>query len=344
MSERLRELAAAGPLPFARFMEEALYGKGGYYQGGAPGIGRDGDFVTGSSVSPLFAASTVRLLERLDTALGQTATCYEVGYGDGAHLSAVAARRPKGSVLGFDRGASPGDHGFRIVAPTDLEAGSLEGLVFSYELFDALPVHRLVGREGRGPGELLAGLTADGEWEWVEAELSDPALAELLVDARLAPGQVADLAPGWVPLYHSLARLLARGAIVTFDYGFSRDRLLDARVRRDGTLACYRRHRVHRNPFVHVGEQDLTAHVDFSALRDAGEALGLQTLAFTRQARFLTALGIFDDLAGASADTRQEAMRLLDGGGMGDEIRVLVQSRGLDRESLFDPEIVGEAG
>ena len=97
------------------------------------------------------------------------------------------------------------------------------------------------------------GLAADGSFEWVEAELSDPALARLLGDAELAPGQIADLAPGWAPLMERLAGRLGRGLLVACDYGYERRRLLDPRVRRHGTLACYRRQRVHRDPFVDIG-------------------------------------------------------------------------------------------
>ena len=148
--------------------------------------------------------------------------------------------------------------------------------------------------------------------------------------AVLQPGQIADLAPGWVPLYAELARRLGRGLLVTCDYGFERERLLDARIRQHGTLACYTRQRVHRNPFVLVGEQDLTAHVDFTALRQAGEAAGLTTVALTRQALWLTACGLFEDLQDAGPEARQQAIALLDGEGMGEEIRVLVQARDME--------------
>jgi SAM-dependent MidA family methyltransferase len=148
---------------------------------------------------------------------------------------------------------------------------------------------------------------------------------------------VADLAPGWVPLYRELAQRLGRGLLVTCDYGYERNRLLDPRVRRHGTLACYTRQRVHRNPFVLVGEQDLTAHVDLTALRRAGEESGLTTVALTRQALWLASCGLFADLAEAGPEARQSAMALLDGEGMGEEIRVLVQAREVDVEGLFDP-------
>jgi SAM-dependent MidA family methyltransferase len=222
------------------------------------------------------------------------------------------------------------------------EIGKVEGLIFSYELFDALPVHRLIGRADGSVGELWVDLEKDGTFVWREGEVSDPGLLALLrdPDATLQPGQVADLAPAWGPLYRELARRLGRGLLVTCDYGFERERLLDPRIRRHGTLAAYTRQRAHRNPFVQVGEQDLTAHVDFTTLIRAGEAEGLQTVALTRQALWLTACGLFEELQGADAATRQEAMALLDGEGMGEEIRVLVQAKGIGTDGLFEPGVL----
>lgn len=342
LGQRLRaRLAEAGPLPFADFMEEALYGEGGYYRRSELAIGEGGDYVTGSTLSPLFGRATARLLGRLDAALGRPAALLEAGFGDGRHLAAVAAalggEAEERRLLAWDRVGRPAPPGVEVVGRLAAVAeGEVTGLVFSYELFDALPVHRLLGRRDGSLGELWVGLDGGGGFAWREGELSRPELPSLLGGVALAPGQVADLAPGWVPLYGELARRLGRGLLVTCDYGFERDRLLDPRIRRHGTLACYRRQRVHRNPFAFVGDQDLTAHVDFTALREAGEAAGLATVAFTRQALWLTACGVFDDLAGADLATRHEAMALLDGEGMGEEIRVLVQARGFDPATVFD--------
>lgn len=339
-------LGAALPAPFASFMEEALYGEGGYYRRDSLAIGGEGDFVTGSSLSSLFGRATARLLQRLDGVLDRPAELFEAGYGTGAHLAHVlSALTEAGSVTrrvrGWDRVARPVPEG--AVPVDDLEEiadGEIDGLLFSYELFDALPFHRLIGRADGSAGELWVDHhrdAGDGEFAWRDGELSDPGLLDLLQDpeVKLQPGQIADLAPGWAPLYAELARKLGRGLLVTCDYGYERERLLDPRVRMHGTLACYSRHRVHRNPFVLVGEQDLTAHVDFTALRRAGEAAGLTTFAFTRQALWLAACGLFEDLQEAPAETRLAAMTLLDGEGMGEDIRVLVQARGIDPAAVL---------
>lgn len=327
--------------PFSSFMEEALYGEGGYYRREALAIGEDGDFVTGSSLSPLFGRATVRLLQRLDAALGRPADLLEAGYGNGAHLTHVlsALSGPETSrVQAWDRVPRPVPDGAAAVSDlSEIPDGGIEGLIFSYELFDALPFHRLIGRADGSVGELWVDQGEDDGFAWREGELSDPALLDLLrdPDVKLQPGQIADLAPEWAPLYGTLARKLGRGLLVTCDYGYERERLLDPRVRMHGTLACYSRQRVHRNPFVLVGEQDLTAHVDFTALIRAGEAAGLTTYAFSRQALWLAACGLFEDLQDAPAETRMAAMALLDGEGMGEDIRVLVQTRGIDPAAVL---------
>jgi SAM-dependent MidA family methyltransferase len=360
-AHRLRNLLRArGPVPFATFMEEALYGEGGYYAREGLPIGEGGDFVTGSSFSPLFGRTTARVLRRLDPLLGAPAELFEVGYGNGTHLRSVVAALSASSpgerrgrrLRGWDRVARPVPEGVeRVAGLSELAEGEVHGLVFSYELFDALPVHRLIGREGGRLGELWVALEPEpdrgsdggGRFGWREGELSDPALAELLrnPDVPLLPGQVADVAPGWAPLYRQLARSLGRGLLVTCDYGYERRRLLDPRIRGKGTLACYRGHRVHRDAFASPGEQDLTAHVDFTALIQAGEEEGLTTVSLTRQALWLTAAGLFEDLREAGLATRQQAMELLHGEGMGEEIRVLVQGRGVEVERALDLAILG---
>ncbi len=324
---------ASGPITFAEFMDEALYGDGGYYARSSLPIGESGDFVTGSSLSPLFGRATARLLEALDTVIGRPAGLLEAGYGSGAHLRAVRDALddlPGRRLAGWDRVGRELPAG--VTRLEELDGAEIDGVVFSYELFDALPVHRLVGRGGE-LSELHVGVDSAGELAWVEGPLTDAALAGL-PRAPLAEGQVVDLSPEWQPLYGRLARVLGRGLLVTCDYGFETERLYDPRVRMHGTLACYRRQRVHRDPLIEVGEQDLTAHVDFSALIEAGERAGLDTLAFTRQAPWLAACGLLDGLEDAAGSERIEALQLMQLDGMGEEIRVLVQARDVDFATL----------
>lgn len=349
-AQRLRErIAARGPIPFADLMAEALYGEGGYYTTETSPIGTSGDFVTGSSLSPLFGQATAHLVRRLDEVLGRPADILEVGYGSGLHLRSLLADLgdSKGRrILAMDRVARPLPEGIQVLSGwEDLSSVSLQGLVFSYELFDALPVHRLIGTGDGGVGELWVDLAPDGGFRYREGDLSDPSLIECLLGdgAVLAPGQIADVTPEWGRLYKQLAERLDRGLLVTCDYGFERSKLFDTRVRLHGTLACYRRQRVHRDALSSVGEQDLTAHVDFTTLIEAGRQAGLATLGLTRQARWLLACGIFDRLPGSDQTTRLQAMDLLAPDGMGEEIRVLIQTKSVDTEAVFDPAVLGGA-
>jgi len=315
-------------------MEEALYGQGGYYDCDDPAIGPGGDFITGASASPFFGRMTARLLTALGEELPGPADYLEAGYGGGQHLRAMvgALEDEEGLVerriLAWDRIERAVPAG--VVAVRDLEAvaaRSISGLVFSYELFDALAVHRLV-RRGDELRELLVG-ERDGCFEWLEGGLADPDLHVWNLP-DLVEGQVIDVTPQWAAVYRDLAQRLDSGLVVTCDYGFSRHRLFDVRVRRHGTLACYRRHRVHRDPFVDFGRQDMTAHVDFTTLIEAGEAEGLETVGLFRQAEWLAGIGLLEGMPDRSPEERIEIMQLMDLEGMGEEIRVLVQARGVD--------------
>lgn len=348
-AQRLRErIGAEGSIPFAEFMAEALYGEGGYYRKEESPIGTHGDFVTGSSLSPLFGRATARLIRGLDELLGRPADILEVGYGNGLHLQSLLAAIEGNEgrrVMAMDRVARPLPPGVeRLSELEDLPAGTVQGLVFSYELFDALPIHRLVGTTDGGLGELWVELGPDDQFQYRQGDLSDPRLVSCLGPGgaeALAPGQVVDVAAEWAPLYAGLAESIGRGLLVTCDYGFERPKLFDRRVRFHGTLACYRRQQVHRDPFSDVGKQDLTAHVDFTTLSETGVAAGLETVAFTRQARWLMACGLFEELQQADQADRLQAMDLLSPDGMGEEIRVLVQARSVNPGALFDLTVLG---
>ncbi|QQR75185.1 MAG: SAM-dependent methyltransferase [Holophagales bacterium] len=342
VAERLRDrIREQGAIPFSAFMEEALYGEDGYYRRADFPVGAGGDFITAPSLSPLFGGCTARLLERLAGKMLGPMEMLEVGYGDATHLRQVASQAIGARLCGVDRngrGAPEPIATWRDLAP--IAPGSVRGLVFSYELFDALPIRRVVG-SAEGPRELFVTLADDGSFAYREAALASPGPGDELRDvvARLLPGQVADVSPGWAPLYRELARRLGAGLVVTCDYGFAEGRLYDARARPHGTLAAYRRHRVHRDALAEPGMQDLTAHVDFDLLRAVGEAEGLETIAVTRLANWLVACGLFRDLDDAEPRARAEAMALLDLEGPGVETLVLVQSRGLGRAdvaALFD--------
>jgi SAM-dependent MidA family methyltransferase len=172
------------------------------------------------------------------------------------------------------------------------ELGSgLVGCVLSNELFDALPVHRVTVRDGR---LVELGVVWNGErFAWSDGPASTPRLAAQLdrEGVRLVEGQVAEICLAALDQLAEVARVLGRGHVLTIDYGHeAADQYSPERSA--GTLMCYYRHAATDDPLVRLGEQDITAHVDFTALRLAGEALGLATVEQTTQRDFLLARGL----------------------------------------------------
>ena len=340
LAERLRDrVRREGPLSFADFMEAALYDpEAGYYSRGAP-IGEGGDFVTSPSVSPAFAATLARKFAADFEGVPGSLDFVEVGAGEGRFLvdfraalerdhPGVAGRtrlkaverapaaRAKLSALGVDVRESA----------ADLPERSVTGWIFANELYDALPVARVRGAAS-GLEELRVGTDGD-RFVWVAAPA--PAAWEERLSRSgtpLEPGQVAELRLFAADLHRRLARALARGRLVVFDYGHRARTLFHPLARPNGTLAAHRDGRRGGNPLESPGEQDLTAHVDWDELVLAGEAEGLESDGPIRQGRFLSEAGIFDFVGDEAAKWR--AYRLVDPAGMGDEISVLVQSRGM---------------
>jgi SAM-dependent MidA family methyltransferase len=345
--ERLRErIAREGPISFLDFMDAALYNpEEGYYARGAA-IGEGGDFVTSPHVSPAFAGALARLFAFDADRLGPGPFDFvEVGAGDGRLLeqltlwlatldselhSRLTVTAVEASAAGREalraRGIQPTP---RILAGVDeLPEGSVSGWIFSNELYDALPVARVVG-SAEGLRELRVGIDARGEgFAWVEAP-APPSLAEHLggVGVTLQPGQVGEIAAGAEALHRRLARSLARGSLVTIDYGHPARILYHPFARPNGTLAVHRGGRQGGDPLLSPGEQDLTAHVNWDVLIRAGEREGLRVERLVRQGIYLAEAGVFD-FATTEAE-KWRVYRLVDPGGMGEEISVLVQSKGV---------------
>jgi len=351
------EIASSGPMTFARFMEIALYdAERGYYRGAAARPGRGGDFLTAPEAHPIFGRAVARFVDDLWRALDRPArfTIREHGAGIGALIDAV--------LTGLDADASGALGAVRYQA-VEVEpartaalrarldgagrAGVLEaesdrpivGLILANEVLDALPTHRVVVRDGE-LREVFAGATADGGLVDVEGPPSTSLLAERFANdgVTLAEGQHAEVClalEGWVA---GIANGLARGAVLLIDYGHPAAELYDPVRRAAGTLAAYLRHQVHDDPYRAVGRQDLTAHVDVTAVERAAAAAGLAHLGTTTQARFLDGLGAGEILVGYQAgpaatlqaylEARAALVRMIDPAAMG-RFRVMVFGRGL---------------
>ena len=312
---------SGGRITFARFMELALYHpQFGYYTGGAARIGQGGDFFTSVSVGPLFGRILAGFFQKLRAAAGTEAfAVWEFG-GRGGELRAdalaVAPELPW--------------HILEAGAPLPAE---MNGCVFSNELLDALPVHRVQVRSGAWQ-ELYVAAGAAGLVE-EPGPLSDPRLRACLdgLPSAHMEGYRTEInlrAQEWLA---QCAARLRHGWILTFDYGFTRDDYF-APHRRDGPLQCYRHHARHSDPFRHIGAQDLTAHVDFSGLLEGGRALGLEPVRFCTQGKFLLDEGaelirdIVERDAGKNSPERNAIHQLTHPAHMGRAFQALLQHKG----------------
>jgi SAM-dependent MidA family methyltransferase len=334
------EIAADGPMTFARFMELALYHpEHGYYRSEAARPGREGDFLTAPEADPIFGRSIARLVVDVWSALGRPAgfTIREHGAGSGALAAGVVEGvRDEAPVLAAGlryraveveprRLEELGERLGHVVEPDD--GSPVSGIVIANEVLDALPTHRVIGTKD-GLDEVFVDVV-DGRLADVVGEPSTPALAARLEadGVQLAEGQRAEVCLATVEWVQGAADGLAAGLLVLVDYGHPAAALYDARRRPDGTLAAYLRHRVHGDPYRAIGRQDITAHVDVSAVERAARAAGLDHLATTTQGRFLAGLGAGELLVelqsgpGASLpgylEARAALVRMIDPAAMG---------------------------
>lgn len=368
-----REIESQGPITFARFMELALYHPQlGYYERRLDQIGQRGDYYTSVSVGPLFgkllAVDFSDRLDKLESAWFDLVEC-------GAHDGTLAA-----DILTTTKTDRPDLHAklrYVIIEPSptrraaqqkklaahldrvtwyeaidELENGSVHGVIFSNELLDSFPFHRLRwNSQQRQWHEVGVGFDS-GRFVWVDMgsfggaprtgaseEASGCgagwqavfATAHALADV-LPNGFRLDYSPGAVGWWRKAASKLAEGALITIDYGLTHQELFSPH-RRKGTARAYHRHTVDDELLEMPGEKDLTAHVDFSALIEAGEAQGLVTECMVDQGTYIVRIlqnrgRLFEtDLMHTAPVVRALAM-LVHPSGVGGAFRVLSQVRG----------------
>ena len=355
-------IQAGGWIGFHRFMELALYAPGmGYYSGGAHKFGAAGDFVTAPELSATFAQTLA--VQAVQIFALSAPAIIEVGAGSG--------RLAADLLLELElRGALPESYGILELsgqlrarqqatlaerAPHLLERlvwldrlpEHFDGLVFANELLDALPVHLVVWQGGKthqtektaiGIDERGVGLGDDGQFVWIDR----PANGYLLEHAQALAAECAIpscylseinlAASAWTAAW---ARILGRGALLLIDYGFPRHEYYHPQ-RDTGTLMCHYRHHSHEEPFYLPGLQDITAHVDFTAIAETGCAAGLDFIGYTTQSSFLINCCLTEILSRTSAEDllhylplAKAAQKLISPAEMGELFKVIALGKGI---------------
>jgi len=337
------ELAAADNwISFARYMELVLHQPGlGYYAGGAGKLGAGGDFTTAPEMTPLFGRALARQVAQI---LQPGDAILEFGAGTGAlaasildDLSVPYFILETSSELKQRQQQRLG----RNVQWLDRLPRDFRGVMLANEVVDAMPVHALAWTHA---GILERGVCAnEGQLAWSDRAAKGAVLADSKnIEIEIPPSgryesELALFARAWM---RSLGRFLEHGAIIVIDYGFPAREYFHPQ-RSMGTLACHYRHHVHGDPFYLPGLQDVTAHVDFSALAGAAAGAGLEILGYANQAQFLVNCGITDVLAQENPEDARRYLpaasavqKLLAPSEMGELFKVLAVGKGV-KDSLL---------
>lgn len=366
-------IAQNGRITFADFMTACLYEPGlGYYTSPGRKVGAEGDFYTSITVHAAFGRVIAREIAQMWRSMGRPAgfTLMECGAGNGRLacdiMDFLAEREPEMyqrlSLALVEQEPSLETAQREMLAahidrltwllPDEFASGgfTFSGCLYTNELIDALPVHRVV-MTAEGLREVYV-TCKDVEFAEEAGEPSTPEIEAYLkrVAVELHPGQQAEVnlnAPKWLA---AASKALKQGFILTIDYGYLALELYTP-GRKLGTLLCYYRHQVEENPYLRLGLQDITAHVDFTTLMKCGEELGLQNVWFGEQYRFLLSAGIIEEIEEIerSARSEEEKLRLrltlkkliMPEGGMGDTFKVLIQSRGVADPRLLCQRRIG---
>jgi SAM-dependent MidA family methyltransferase len=308
-----REIRAAGPVPFRRFMEVALYHpEHGYYRRPRDPFGKQGDFFTAEQVQPVFGILVAARVRQLFHQMGRPADFAVVELGAGRAEMAEAFSEWRYVPIDIDSGALP---------------PSFRGVVFSNEFFDALPVEAAVYRGGVFRQQLV---NVEGErFVWHEGPEVHADAADYLRRWFPAPeeGRWYEVNLDALRWMERIGRSLQAGYMLTIDYGYTRNEAVRFPA---GTLMGYRRHTARDNVLEDPGERDITAHVNFTALEECGERCGLRKKTFQTLAQMLLTAGEPDQFAAALSpgDMRHRLQLKTLLFGMGETFRVLLQAKG----------------
>ena len=303
--------AQSGPLTFRQFMEQVLYAPGlGYYTAGSHKLGAAGDFITAPEISPLFSQTLAQAIAPVLPELDE-ANILEVGAGRGVmaaailrHLESLNALPQRYYILELSpdlrarQQATITEQAPQLLDRVEwLEClpEALSAIVLGNEVLDAMPVNLFTIKAGQVQERYV-------DWQgeqfvWLDGELSDERIAARIASIEesfgqpLAEGYTSEInliAEDWLT---TLGQHLQQGLVILIDYGFPRHEYYHPQ-RHDGTLMCHYRHHAHADPFQYIGLQDITAHVDFTAMAEAAYAGGFKICGYTNQSNFLIGSGL----------------------------------------------------
>jgi len=354
-----REIEACGPITFSRFMELCLYHPDfGYYRKGSLPIGKIGDYYTSPTVHKLFGYLVARQIKEVVDFLGvEKILLVEAGSGKG-HLA-----RDIGEYFKICEKNLSDRMNLLIIEPhkpyRDIQlketrdffrsvdfissVGELQnfaGVFYSNELFDAFPVDML---EFDGKELKQIYVSCDGKSFFELKEKVSEEIVEFLARFSVTlPEHIrTEVSPMSASFYETVAKKIEKGAILTIDYGYTMQEYFSQRRNR-GTLMCYYRHQAFENPYMRVGEQDLTAHVNFSILKSIGEKAGFRTEGYAEQQYFLMGCGFIEEVEKLrnllNQDVFEQEMQkikaLIMPGGMGTTFKVMLQTKGVVAEKF----------
>ena len=342
-----------GQISFERFMTMALYEPGlGYYSAGARKFGVDGDFTTAPETSLLFSACVARQCEQLFDLTGCD-IILELGAGSGIMASDIISDLKRRENLPReyliletsaelrDRQAQRlkqdhPDYFDRFRWLDSLPESRINGVVLANEVLDAMPVNRVKIKED-DVSEFMVGYQGN-DFNWrlspVSEHLMNVVNARLSgISEKLSDGYVTEINTLMQAFLRSLSEIISTGVILLIDYGYPRHEYYHPQ-RTEGTLVCHYRHRSHDNPFIYIGNQDISAFVDFTTVAECGHDVGLDVNGYTTQSGFLMSMGLEDVMKEYRNNNNelhlsQQASQLLSPGQMGEKFKVLALTRNI---------------
>ncbi|MBI4446841.1 MAG: SAM-dependent methyltransferase [Acidobacteria bacterium] len=328
----MNPFASSDRLTFAQFMEYCLYDpQEGYYKRKERIFGPAGDYYTSSYTHPAFGWLLAERLVSYWRELKQPEPFDVVELGPGEGLLGKV-------ILEYLQSRHPRVHGiirYHPVEEQDEIPSRIEGVVFSNEFFDALPFHRVVIRRDV-PREIFV-MLREGELCEVEDAVSDPRIAQYLHAGfkRLREAYEYEVNLRMLEVMERLANAMSRGILLTIDYGYEWEEY-DTFPRASGTWMCYFKHQAHANPYLHIGRQDITAHVNFEIMRWQGDLFGWVSAPLKTQRQFLCECGLEQILIEEEKqgwlepqrmEERLQLKELLFPGGISDVMKVLEQRK-----------------